>query len=319
MSWLFRRGCRQTADRFKRKLAPCFGGNWSCRSSLHTRQHWPRSGDGEKDREVIARAFRQASSEAVKEALGGLPAQLQAAGSWVPTEHRAHPLLQLGPLLTGRQGGRTQTQLQAGTGGLKAELHHRPGGQAAAEAIHESPQHGLQARRVREHRREVGRQLELQGQAAALELLLPAGFQLTEQLAEVGAGQGVAGRVPGRLPLQLRRQENQAKAIDLLAAFPIDLVQPFAHQIREVTAPQQGANQGANRGEGGADLMGQGLQQRQLTARARTALAGTAAVHQRLQGQAGGHRRDPFGQAGPKELRQLLIVLQAPQGLDRRS
>ena len=44
--------------------------------------------------------------------------------------------------------------------------------------------------------------------------------------------------------------EDQAEAVDLFAAFHIDLAQPFHHHRWQVTTPQQGSDQGADCGKG---------------------------------------------------------------------
>ena len=119
--------------------------------------------------------------------------------------------------------------------------------------------------------------------------MAPERFELLQQLGQVGAGQGL-GLGGGRLALQFGRMEDQAEAVDLFAAFAIDLLQPLPHQFGEVLAAQQGADQGADRGQGGAHLMGEGFEQGQLAAGAAPALvAAGPAMHQGLERHARGH------------------------------
>ena len=111
--------------------------------------------------------------------------------------------------------------------------------------------------------------------------------------------------------------EDQAEAIDLLTAFAIDLLQPLAYQGGEIGAAQQGANQGANGGQGGTHLMGEGLKQGQFTAGARLRLLALTAVHQGLEGHAWSHGGQPLRQPRPERLRQLAIALQRAEALQR--
>ena len=151
-------------------------------------------------------------------------------------------------------------------------------------------------------------------------MLLPGGLQQAQQLGEIGAGEGLIGC--RRLALQLCRQKDQAETVDLLAALAIDLLQPLAHQPGQVGPAQQRTNQGADRGQGRAHLMGERLKQGQLAAGGSGGTAaglrrGGTAVHEWLQGDAGRHGRQPLRQQRPEALGLLLIALQGAEGTKR--
>ena len=125
----------------------------------------------------------------------------------------------------------------------------------------------IQAGWIAEHQGQIGAEAELKRQAAALQLLAPHRLQLLQQLRQIRAGQGLG--IAGRLALQLGSQKDQAEAIDLFAAFAIDLPQRLAHQLRQIAAAQQRTDQGADGGQRRAHLVRESLQQGQLAAGAR--------------------------------------------------
>ena len=101
--------------------------------------------------------------------------------------------------------------------------------QIAAKAVHQSPQHFLQQAWVAHYRRQALGHDEFQLQLTALQLPFPGGAQLGQQGCQVGAGQWPVAR---GAPLQFGRMENEAEAVDLFAAFGIDLAQAFLHHWR---------------------------------------------------------------------------------------
>ena len=213
-------------------------------------------------------------------------------------------------------------QFQSRSRRLQAHGHRAAGGQAAAEPIDQAAQHRLQPQWITEHRWQLRADLEHQFQAPARQLPLPQLLQLPHQGAEVCAGQigGLQGRwlVAGvfGFALLFSRQEDQPEAVDLLAALAVDMFQTLLHHRRQVLAAQQRADQGADGGQGGAHLVGEGLQQGQLAADGAPLLlalagaVGTAALDQGLQGQARRHGRQALGQPWPELLSQLWIAVQ---------
>ena len=91
--------------------------------------------------------------------------------------------------------------------------------------------------------------------------------------------------------------EDQAKAIDLLAAFHIDLPQAIHNDISQILSPQQRADQCSDRGQRGAHLMGDRFQQIQISmaGRFRWALSLDG-----LQHQPGGCAGEPLRETGPE-------------------
>ena len=82
---------------------------------------------------------------------------------------------------------------------------------------------GLQESRF-EHRRQIGTDLQLQGQAAALQLVLPQGLQLAQQLGQIRARQGLglgstgpaaSGLAPH--PVDQRHRRGAALAAEVVA------------------------------------------------------------------------------------------------------
>ena len=137
-----------------------------------------------------------------------------------------------------------QMQFQSGARRLQAHGHRAAGGQAAAEAIDQAPQHRFQPQRITEHRWQFCADFQHQFQAPARQLPLPQLLQLQKQGAQVGAGQ--VGGLQGRwllvgvfgLALQFGGEEDQPKAIDLLAALAVDMFQALLHHRRQVLAAQ---------------------------------------------------------------------------------
>merc|ERR1712216_716746 len=80
---------------------------------------------------------------------------------------------------------------------------------------------------------------------ASLELLSPSRSQAPKDRFQIGAGQvGFSG-----LTLEFSSVENQSKSIDLFAAFHINLLEAFHHQVWEILSSDQGADQCADRGQ----------------------------------------------------------------------
>ena len=123
-----------------------------------------------------------------------------------------------------------QVQFELGASGLQGQAHGAAGGQAAAEAINQATQHGFEPGWIAEHRRQAGFNLQLQHEIPPGQLPLPERLQLPEQFAQISAGQGIAfqGLFTAGLALELGGQKDQAKAINLLTAFAIDLLEPLA-------------------------------------------------------------------------------------------
>ena len=112
-----------------------------------------------------------------------------------------------------------EMEFQLGASGLQGEAHGAAGGKAAAEAIDQAAQHGFEPGWIAEHRRQTGFNLQFQHEIPPGQLPLPERLQLSEQGAEIGAGQGIAfeGLFIAGLALELGGQKDQAKAINLFS------------------------------------------------------------------------------------------------------
>jgi len=111
--------------------------------------------------------------------------------------------------------------------------------------------------------------------------------------------------------------EDQAEAVDLFTAFAVDLLEPVAHHGRQVGAAQQGADQGPDRGQRRAHLVGEGLKQGQLAAgwMRRLLVPGGGGLDHGLQGDARRHRGEAFAQSRPEGLCRLLLAAQGSEFL----
>ena len=233
-------------------------------------------------------------------------AQLKAAGGGIPAQHRADTL---GPrridaalvgvafLLALHQ----QLQFQPCARRLKQQAQPRPAGKAAADAVDQAAQHRFQAPWIAQHVWQIGLHLQAEAQLAPRQLVPPERFEGLEDRSQIGACQlGVL-----RLPLQFRGMEDQTEAVDLFAALPIDLAQPLLHHLGQIVATQQGTDQRSDRGQGGAHLVGDGLEQAQVLRLVRGAAGGRGG----LQGQAWRRNGELLGEARPELLLQLCIAV----------
>ena len=137
-------------------------------------------------------------------------------------------------------------------------------------------------------------------------MFAPARFKGLEDGAEVGASQLCLRR----FALQFCGLEDQPEAIDLFAAFHIDLLQSIGHDGGQVLASKQRADQRANGGQWCAHLMGHRFQQAQLMGRW---LLRIRWVWERLQSQARGGLSELFGQTRPEASVEVRVIAKRPQ------